>query len=71
MPEAEAIRDVQPIALRPRLAAEALGMSDDSFARYVAPTIRIVRCGRMRLIPVTELEAWVERNAACVSEGWS
>jgi excisionase family DNA binding protein len=45
-------------------AAELLGMSDDHLRRHVLPELRIVRSGRLRLVPVGELEAWIGRNAA-------
>jgi len=58
--------DIAPI---PRLglsreeAAAALGMSLDSFERHVQPSIRMVRLGRMRVVPVAELGRWLEENA--------
>lgn len=45
-------------------AAEALGMSVDHFRRRVMPDLRIVRSGRLRLVPISELEDWLQRNAA-------
>jgi hypothetical protein len=52
------------IALTREEAAEALGMgSVDSFERYVQPHVRMIRCGRMRLVPVKELERWAEDSA--------
>jgi hypothetical protein len=54
---------------RPRLAltraeaAEALGMSLDSFERYVQTEVSLVRRGRMRLVPIGELERWLAENA--------
>jgi excisionase family DNA binding protein len=57
---------VPRIALTRAEAAASLGLSVDSFERYVQPDVRIVRRGRLRLIPVSELEAWTERNAARV-----
>ena len=33
------------------------------------PELRVVRRGRRRLIPVRELERWLEENAARVMEG--
>ena len=56
-------------SLPPRLAltrgeaAAALGMSLDSFERYVQAEVRLVRRGRMRVVPIPELEAWLDRNA--------
>ncbi|MDX6583007.1 MAG: hypothetical protein QOI10_2191 [Solirubrobacterales bacterium] len=44
-------------------AAAALGMSLTSFKQHVQPEIRVVRRGRLRVIPVTELERWVAENA--------
>jgi hypothetical protein len=52
------------LALRKPEAAAALGMSVDSFERYVLPEIRVVRQGSLVLVPVVELERWLERAAA-------
>ena len=62
----------QPVAPIPRVAltreeaAAALGMSLDSFERHVQPTIRLVRRGRMRLVPGQRARALAgrERRAA-------
>ncbi len=40
-----------------------LGMSLDHFERYVQPECRVIYSGRLRLIRVEDLEAWLERNA--------
>jgi excisionase family DNA binding protein len=58
------------VTLRVQEASEALGMSVDSFERYVRPEIRTIRRGRMVLIPVSELSEWVERHAHCVGSDW-
>jgi hypothetical protein len=51
------------LALTREAAADRLSMSLESFERYVQPEVRMVRCGRLRLVPVSELEAWlVERS---------
>ena len=55
---------IRPLAYRAEDAAVALGMSDDAFREHVAPSVRVVRSGRLKLYPVRELEAWLERNAA-------
>lgn len=39
-------------------------MSTDSLDRYVTNHVRWVRRGRLKLVPVKELEAWLEREAA-------
>jgi excisionase family DNA binding protein len=44
-------------------AAGALGVSINSFERHVQPELRIVRRGKLRLIPVSEIERWLEENA--------
>ena len=54
---------VPRLALTRAEAAAALGISLDSFERYVQPEIRLVRRGSMRLVPVRELERWLEENA--------
>jgi excisionase family DNA binding protein len=45
-------------------AAEALGCSRDYFDEHVRPEIRTVRRGRRILVPVKELERWLERSAS-------
>lgn len=45
-------------------AAEALSISRDSFERHVMPALRLVRVGRRLLVPVAEIEHWVELNSA-------
>jgi len=44
-------------------AARSLGVSINSFERHVQPELRIVRRGKLRLIPVREIERWLEENA--------
>ena len=54
---------VPRLGLSRRDAAASLGISIDSFERYVQPEIRIVRKGRMRIVPAKELERWLAENA--------
>lgn len=61
-------REVPRIALTRPEAAAALGMSLTSFERHVQPDLRVVRRGTMRLVPVRDLERWVEDNAARILE---
>ena len=52
------------LALRPDEAAAAIGVSRDFFDEHVLPELRIVRRGRRRLVPIRELERWLEECAA-------
>jgi hypothetical protein len=54
---------VPRVALTREEAAAALAMSVDSFERHVQPSIRVIRRGRMRLVPVAELERWADEQA--------
>jgi hypothetical protein len=64
----------RPIAPAPRLlvtrreAAAALGMSLNHFARHVQPELKVVPSGQLVLIPVSELERWVQRHARVLVE---
>jgi len=51
------------LALTREEAAASLGMSLDSFERHVQPTIRLVRLGRLRLVPVSEMARWLDDHA--------
>ncbi len=56
---------LKKITVMPAEAAEMLGVSRDFFDEHVKPELRIIRRGsRTILIPVTELEGWVNRSAA-------
>ena len=59
------------LALRPRDAAKALGISERLLWSLTAPrgTIRSVRVGNCVLYPVGELRAWLDRQAQATSEG--
>jgi hypothetical protein len=60
--------DPQPLAYKRSEAARLLGLSLDSFERYVQPEVRLVRRGSIRLVPRTELVRWLERNSERVLE---
>ncbi len=51
------------VALTREEAAAALGMSLDSFERHVQPELRLIRRGKLRLVPVHELERWADGAA--------
>jgi excisionase family DNA binding protein len=52
------------LAYSPDEAAAALGISRDAFDQHVMPGVRVVRCGRRRLISLRELERWLDRSAS-------
>jgi hypothetical protein len=51
------------LALSKSEAAASLSMSVDSFERYVQPDLKLIRQGRLVVVPVRELERWLEQNA--------
>lgn len=62
-PDTEQLAPIPRLALSRRDAAAAIGMGLDSFERHVQPTLAMVRLGRMRLVPVTELQRWLNSHA--------
>jgi hypothetical protein len=62
-------RDTPTVASIPRVAltreeaAAALSMSLDSFERHVQPELRLIRRGKLRLVPVSELQRWADDAA--------
>jgi hypothetical protein len=54
------------VALSRQEAAISLGMSIDSFERHVQPELRLIRRGKLRLVPVAELERWANESAESV-----
>jgi hypothetical protein len=61
-----------PIPAGPRLALNveeacaALGVSWDFWHDHIAPEVRIVRRGRRKLVAVSELQRWLDRNSELV-----
>ena len=49
--------------LTPREAAASLGISINHFERRVQPELKVVISGQLILIPMVELERWVQCNA--------
>jgi len=51
------------LLLRPEEGAEAAGVSRSQFFKFLADgSIRSIKVGRLRRIPVSEIEAWVTRQ---------
>jgi hypothetical protein len=62
-PVSDQTAPVPRLALSREEAAASIGMSIDSFERHVQPSIRMLRLGRLRLVPVRELERWLDNHA--------
>jgi hypothetical protein len=56
------------LALRLGAAAGALGVSHDHFRKHIAPELRIVRRGRVQIVPITELQRWMNEHASYLIE---
>jgi hypothetical protein len=65
---ANAFTAVPRLAYSKGEAAEALGLSVDSFERHVQSELAVVYVGRRRLFLVRELERWLSMNASRVLE---
>jgi hypothetical protein len=57
------VQAVPRYTLTRREAATSLGISLNHFERRVQPELKVVLSGQLVLIPVAELERWVQRNA--------
>jgi hypothetical protein len=62
------VRPVPRFTLTRREAAASLGMSLNHFERKVQPDLKVVLCGQLVLVPVLELERWIQRRARQVVE---
>jgi hypothetical protein len=60
---ARPLAPVPRYTLTRREAAASLGMSLNHFERKVRPELKVVISGQLVLIPVAELERWVQRHA--------
>ena len=62
-------RSAPALALSVEQACEALGVSWDTWRAHIEPDVRLVGLGRRKLIPVNELQAWLDRHAESVGVG--
>lgn len=62
--EREPATDPDPLTLTETGAAKRLGVSAGFFKAQVLPDLRVIRRGSRVLIPLSELERWIDRNAA-------
>jgi hypothetical protein len=51
------------LALSRKEAAAAIGISVDSFERHIQPHLRCNYIGSRRIYAITDLAAWLDRNA--------
>jgi excisionase family DNA binding protein len=56
------------LTLTPKEAADALGVSRDFFDAHVKKDLKLIRRGRLVLVPVAELERWIAASAEPVLE---
>ena len=57
------VESVPRLALRPPEAAAALGVSEDFFSANIAPELKWIRRGRLKLTPTDELREWARGSA--------
>ncbi len=58
------LEPVPRITLTPTEAAAALGVGRAFFDGHIAPELRVIRRGKLVLIPIADLERWVKQEAA-------
>jgi hypothetical protein len=63
-----AVIRAERLALRRQEAAEALGVSDETFDRHIRPYLPVVRIGSVRIYPVRELRDYLSDNASAPLE---
>lgn len=56
------VAPVPRLALTVEEACLSLGVSWDFWHEHIAPEIRLVRRGRRKMVPVAELDRWLEEN---------
>jgi excisionase family DNA binding protein len=60
---ADQVRATQPLALRPAEAAQALSLSHSAlYALLMRGELKSLKVGRVRLIPISELNAFIGRR---------
>ena len=55
--------DVPALALPIAQAAASLGLTENHFRQHVLPHVRTLKVGRVRIVPVIELERWLHLHA--------
>ena len=60
-------RALPRLSVSPDEAAEMLSVSRDYFDEHILPDLRIIRRGRRILVPLTQLERWLDQTATSVA----
>lgn len=60
--------EIPALALPVAQAAASLGLSENHFRRDVLPHVRTIKVGRVRIVPVIELERWLYLNGRFADE---
>ena len=60
--------DVPALALPVAQATASLGLSENHFRRGVLPHVRSIKVGKVRIVPVIELERWLYLNGRFADE---
>jgi hypothetical protein len=58
------VKGTEKVEPRPTQAAQALGISPDYFDTHVRHELKLIRKGRLVLVPLRELERWAQATAA-------
>jgi hypothetical protein len=69
MPMTTAKPTTPALALTIEQACAALSVSWDTWREHIEPDVRVVRCGRRKLVAVTELERWLADSGERVLQG--
>lgn len=56
------------LALPVDQAAASLGIGENHFRQHVLPHVRTIKVGRVRIVPVIELERWLYLNGRFADE---
>lgn len=68
-PTPRPLQAVPRYTLTRREAAASLGVSLNHFERKVQPELKVVLSGQLILVPVGEIERWVQRHARQLYDG--
>lgn len=62
------IAGVPRLAVNVKEACSSLGVSWDVWKEHIEPDVKLVRIGSRKLVPLSELQRWLDNNATTVLE---